>query len=1627
MVLAVLLARSGWSHARIAAALEASGAAGRGEAPNRQTIGRWVRHLEPLIEQGSAADLEPASRSTTAAPRHLPPVPPPREPWLAGGRFEVLEVLSEAEATEVMRVRDRWLPRHAPPVVLKLLAPGEAEDAAREFALRAQLAHPNVVGVLDYGRLSDGRAWFTQPEVPGDDLFTTTRAAPFARVLELLVGVLRGVAYLHGRGVLHRDLKPDNLLVTPTGEIRIVDFGIARTGAEVAGSSTSGSLAYLAPEVLEGGPPSAAADLYAIGVSFYQVLARELPLDPRQGVLLAAHGEVPGWFVALIGSLANPDPSCRPASAANALEALAGSSGLRFAADAPGAYDDRVRGGPLVGRDAALEAVDRALAPRAPARGVLIRGEAGAGKTRLADTWVQRFLLRGGLVVRGGLPAALRAAVAGLGAGHPLLLENQEVVERWTGERAPSTPSLTPQDVLLRDRDAFLKLILQGLPGAAVILIDSLESADAPTLGMLDLLVSGAEPGPRILALVRTDAPAAVQALVDRWAAAPPGGAGGRSAPVPSILDLEPLSRDAVAAWIAHAFDQSPALGPLVDPVYEVSQGNPRFVEEVLRHLLEEGVVSRDPNGVFRLRSEGPLPLPRELVEACRRRVAALTAPERALIEVLAIAPGAVPTEVALAVAQRGEPELAALAARGLVTREPGGGAGNLAIAHEAARQAALEGMGAERAKGLRVELAERLALRETTPPEAMARLWLAALEPERALPWIVQAARRAAERADVERALGWHAEIDRALARVATPPGGLRERVLRERIDLLRFLGKADEEAACLDRLSLAAELAGAAGGRLEVAALRALYWYDRGQLELCQEIAEQHLGAARAAGAEPAVARFLWLLALVACTRGALDRGLALTAEALAALQDDQSPEAQELRVRLCINQGNASGQAGSLEQAAAAFERARLLARRAGLWTSAIVGEMNLGICAAMRCRFAEALAHLDTAEREAARLGWRQIGVPLEVNRAEVELHLGLSQPAARLAPVVAALDSGRVDALAVSARATLAACRIRERDLREARQLLELVPKDGRRLLLEAALGVAEGTRDGADRATEALGAARREGRPHEAAIATSWLARMRLEAGDLAAAAELSAEATARLPDEVREGRLEVLAVRARVLAASGDGARAERILESARAELGRQIAGLEAPVAEAFRRSLAEAAGWGDVAWAQAPVPTPARSRGEELEIARNVARSTSVAEALEKLCDGAILAARVSRAVAYLREGDRMGPLVARRPGRTPLAVGGEELPQEALEALSGGAPGWEGPASIVLPLQHAERLIGALWLDGWSGPPQPWLLASCEVAALAVAHHLRAAELERLRREAERELTRTRARLEAEAARRAQAERVAEAERRQSRLIHRYDQIVHRSRRMAELLGQVDRLVDKKVTVLIAGESGTGKELIARALHYHGNRAAGPFVAINCGAIPANLIASELFGHVRGAFTGAVRERQGHFQMADAGTLFLDEIGELSPELQVCLLRVLETSEVQPVGGSRRVAVDVRILAATHRDLRVEVQAGRFREDLYYRLHVVTLELPPLRERLGDLELLVAHFAAEVSRERSEPETQFGPRLLERLRAHHWPGNVRELRNVVEYATLFADGGQVAEDLVLPFDAR
>jgi len=439
-------------------------------------------------------------------------------------------------------------------------------------------------------------------------------------------------------------------------------------------------------------------------------------------------------------------------------------------------------------------------------------------------------------------------------------------------------------------------------------------------------------------------------------------------------------------------------------------------------------------------------------------------------------------------------------------------------------------------------------------------------------------------------------------------------------------------------------------------------------------------------------------------------------------------------------------------------------------------------------------------------------------------------------------------------------------------------------------------------------------------------------------------------------------------------------------------------------------------------------------RDLGPFLEFLLSLVREREVEPILRACEEYAASRPAVARFCLWFAEGDEGGPTLALAAtrGRSPTGPadwrhpGGDyrrvpwseplvgRAAAEGRPVSAGDAAGWERPAwartagfeaCAVSPFFHGGEVQGVLgfFYDRPVGPYlADWLRRNQLIGqylAAAVANARALAEIERLR-----------GRLAAE----------NEYLREEVRSVQSFGPIVGRSAALRRLMEQVSMVAPTEASVLILGESGTGKELVARAIHEGSGRRDRPLVRVNCASIPRELFESEFFGHVRGAFTGALKDRAGRFEVADGGTLFLDEVGEIPPELQAKLLRVLQEGTFERVGEERTRRVDVRLVAATNRDLRAEAAAGRFRQDLYFRLSVFPLEVPPLRERLEDLPDLARHFLSLSCRRLGVPEPALKQGHLLALQGYGWPGNVRELQNVIERAAILARGRELVLSL-------
>jgi serine/threonine-protein kinase PknK len=896
--------------------------------------------------------------------------------------------------------------------------------------------------------------------------------------------------------------------------------------------------------------------------------------------------------------------------------------------------------------------------------------------------------------------------------------------------------------------------------------------------------------------------------------------------------------------------------------------------------------------------------------------------------------------------------------------------------------------------------------------------------------------------------------------------------------------LGRGDAKAALgeLDVTSAAAGTAKASKIGRNWFLNRARAHLRRGEYALADEAA----AVAEAPGAEPALqAEALSVRGLCESYTGRHESARALLERAveLARTAADARVEGLTLASLALALQRNEQ-----LSEAKNAYEAALRASEAAGEAGAVATIRLNLAALTQGQGDFAQALAHLEAAVDMGGRAGRRSTTQQALLNLANLDLYLGrfararttiesLSLQRATLAPVAEAQLLGLEADLAArtgdvaSALGLYAACAAaydalgRGSDAAEAR--------------LESVLwAVHAAEADVAELAAQVDKAAAL------LADAPGHRAMMALARASLGVLRQDETTARRAFEDALQAARAEgqkewiwrILEARARLLAESGQSLLARRDIEEALGVLEEIAVRLPRDLREVYwddarRRRLRDfASSRTSASSASAPpprtnvpaIPTQLQQDrlGRILEINRELATEHDLPRLLERVTDHAIALLRAERGFVILAGGEGQLSVHASRDraGDDPHARFSRSIAERVIDSrepvLSQSARDDDRMADYLsvhqLMLQSVAcvpimapggRAIGALYVETRLRPGTqfaeelPALAAFADQVAIAIENArlvTESAERAAALKTANGELERARARLEELLGHRTAQLDEVRRDLRTTRAVLRshfgYQGLVGTSAAMRKVYALIDRIKDADVPVLITGESGTGKEIVARAIHNAGRRTKGPFTGINCGAIPEHLLESELFGHVRGAFTGADRDHRGLFREADGGTLLLDEIGEMPKKMQAGLLRVLQEKVIRPVGGEKEQSVDVRLIAATNRDLAAMVEASTFREDLYYRLHVVEVRLPPLRERLDDLPALIDHFfkifAARLKREKKTLTRE----ALRKLSGHSWPGNVRQLENVLLNAWVMSDRPELLpDDFDLPLAPR
>ncbi len=904
-----------------------------------------------------------------------------------------------------------------------------------------------------------------------------------------------------------------------------------------------------------------------------------------------------------------------------------------------------------------------------------------------------------------------------------------------------------------------------------------------------------------------------------------------------------------------------------------------------------------------------------------------------------------------------------------------------------------------------------------------------------------------AAARVAEGRALTAAGRYDEAVAVLATLPEELpaRARALADRELAKVHLRRGDYDAALAAAEDGLGALAAIPGGtadpvRVELLTSAGMVASYRGDRARARGRYDEALGVARAAGARRDEANVLTFLAIDHQRAGELAEARDLYAQSL-----DIARELGDVgsMATFALNLGTVSYALGDPARAAEHYEAAARLARRAGRVPADLGARVNL----------ANVFVYLGLYERARAEAAH----VLLEAGQA------GLRAIAAQATSVLAerAAREGDVDgALAGYDDATA-----RYRALGQPREVTETL-LDSAEVLLDRD-GPADASAAAA-RLAQARALAAEEGTGDFRLRLRVLLARARGAAGDVDGAARDLEEALrdVRAAGD-RDLEWQVLAAAGHVHAQRGADFLSRRHEQMAVEALEAIAGSLARDHREPFwndprRREVRRRASRAEAAPEPGESAVPRGSGGgladraaRLLEITKRLATELDVTRLLERINDAAVELSGAERGFVLLV--DPSGALVSHaardttQPGDAHVAFS-----QSIAEAvLIDGEPIVTVDARddrrlseymsvhklmlrsvACLPIRGRARTVGVLYLEHrlrrgrFDEADLDLLFAFADQAAIALENARLIDENERRRRELE-EANRALATANAEierllVARTAELDDARrELDRARTELVRTFDRdgIVGRSDAMRRVFAVIDRVRDTAVPVVLHGESGTGKELVARAIHYGGARAQRPFVALNCGAVPEALLESELFGHVRGAFTGADRERRGVFAQASGGTLFLDEVGDMPPKMQVELLRVLQEGRVRPVGGERDEAVDVRVIAASNKSLAALVQRGQFREDLFYRLSVVALSLPPLRERPDDIPLLVEHFLARFAERHGDGPKRLSRAAVERLAAHPLPGNVRQLEHLLLHAWVLADGAIIeASDLGL-----
>lgn len=1500
------------------------------------------------------------------------------------GRYRVHRELGSGMSGDVLLVEDPNGGRMALKY-LKEWQPGVSEAEAhrsfkREFSILKDLNHPNIARILDFGRDEKGRYYFTSEFVEGEDFFRAARKKSPEGIEGLVVQALRALEYLHSRRIYHLDLKPGNMLVTSDGRVKLIDFGLA---GEKFGEKIGGTPAYMAPEVLYGEPPDGRADLYSLGVVFYYCLTGTNPLKgatvpetlDRQKKLVPPpvskiNPDLPSYLDRVVSRLLEKKRGERFTSASHVIRDINLLSGRKYPVETSetllsylpeeGAFIGRVR------ETASAQELCLQLKNRTGRFALRLVGAKGTGKTRFLKE-LKYFCQLNDLKVLFILPGdpPPRKAEASV-----LLLDD---VDRW-GES---------------DEEAWFEFLQK-----------------AGKTSFVSLLTSSAERAHPISLLQPLLAPSGIE-----------------------TIDLRNFPTDELRQYLVSLTGLEHPPAGLIDALWERTDGNPLFVSEILKTLIAGGLLF-DSQGRWRQTTMQDIgidlseaAIPENLKELLEKQYIEEPGGARQLVCLLTLVGRPLRAED-LPVLMRGdyrEEDLTRLVREGRVLREAKGDRISLKNPLWAEVAEGLMSPGEKQQWHDRIALWLESSRKDPAIAKELARHWGEGSDPKKAVGALIPLARSMLEAGRGREAAPL---FQKALERLPAD-------AFRDRIETLMGLGEAccqsDAFSESLESFRRIRPFLKQIENRDEDILYKADIHERLASVALKLRQTEEAKADIQAGLAllndyqDDPIRRMILEndLAQVRCQEGGLDAAEEIFSrtdrEWRALTEKDRERVTNNDLGFLYLLKGDAAKAAGVLE------EQLKFLSRLPRRYPEA-------------RCHYnlAEASFVLGNYERTAEHYG-RCLDLAREVKAHDLLLR--------------AYNGLGNVTAYHAEKQDVALGIEYYLRALAIAQKLEDLSSQAA----IHSNLGILYQESGQVEEAEHHLLGAIRIVRSmkERSAYDLSYLARAHLEMGsllrgrrDFEASRDHLRDAQSFVEEQESLKGLRFW-VRYEFACLYRDQGR-EESFRSALKDLREAASGPdemrklqkleeESPTRGPAIASSAISEGMSQFETRSLRQPPPAWKG--LLKILRFLNSERDLNYLLKTILHYALELSDAETALLVLAKED--GSLEVRSALSSAVdadlqafstAIARKVLDEGRVIATADaqGDARFSEERSVYLlklrrvvglPIQTPGRTLGVLYLDTRGGVRGGDLHQTETVEILQAFADQAGLALEnaRLFRESEEGRHVVEARL-------GQAEEslsLAQSLLKEQSVLfetrYSYANIVTRSRSMRDLFKTLDRVTGTNLAILIQGETGTGKELVAKALHYNGSRKAAPFVAVNCGAIPSELMESELFGHKAGAFTGATVDKIGLCEAADGGTLFLDEVAELSPALQAKLLRFLQEKEFRRLGETEARHADVRILSATHQDLSARIRDGRFREDLYFRLAEMPILIPPLRDRREDIPLLVERFLEECREEmKQEKKFRIDRELLRRMIDYPWPGNVRELEGLVRVVCALAENG-------------